>query len=88
MAVLRGLWEHRPSDLWPSISVPVMFVSALGEHLDAASEAKQAAIATAAASLRSCRSVWFRPADHDLHAQKPLEFVECICNAIDEGFFP
>jgi pimeloyl-ACP methyl ester carboxylesterase len=87
MAILRGLWEHRPSALWSSIEVPVMLVSALGEHLDAASLAKQAAVDHAVASLRRSRAVWFRPADHDLHAQKPVEFAQTVARALDEGFF-
>lgn len=87
MAVLRGLWEHLPSACFPTITVPVMFVSAAGHHDDAATVAKRSAVDAAMTSLRHGRSVWFSPADHDLHAQQPLAFAECIHTAITEGFF-
>lgn len=87
MAVLRGLWEHRPSELFATIDLPVLFVSAAGTRDDAATAVKRSAIDAAVAALRRGRSVWFQPADHDLHAQKPREFAQLVHDIILEGFF-
>lgn len=83
---LRGMWEAPPSRSWPVIDVPVMFVLAARED-DAHTRAKRAQVERAARELARCRTEWFVPADHDLHAQHPDRFADCVTAAFAEGFF-
>lgn len=85
--VLRGLWEHSPSERFPTISVPVMFVPASNNPDDEFTAQKRSALERAKSLLAKCRIHWFTPADHDVHAQKPREFVDAVAQAIDDGFF-
>ncbi len=84
---LRGLWEAPPSESWTSIETPVMFVLAAREE-DAHTRAKRTQVERASRELARCRTEWFVPADHDLHAQYPDRFADCLSAAFDEGFFP
>jgi pimeloyl-ACP methyl ester carboxylesterase len=68
--VLRGLWEHRPSTRYPRMRVPVLLLPA--DTGDVAwTHSKEDAIDTALAALPVGRAHWFRPAHHDVHAQRP-----------------
>jgi pimeloyl-ACP methyl ester carboxylesterase len=84
--VLRGLWEHLPSTLWSDIKVPVMFTPASRTE-DAHTKTKRAQIQFALDNLSHSRVEWFTPADHDLHAQFPLQFAGVVDDAITSGFF-
>lgn len=86
LTILRGLWEHTPSDLWSNISVPVLFTPAAKGN-DAHTTSKRKQIAHALATLPRARAEWFEPADHDLHAQFPERFAAVVDDAISTGFF-
>ncbi len=85
MKILRGLWEHSPHDLFPDITVPVMFAPALDDS--DFSHNKRASLERAVQSLDRSRVAPFIGADHDLHAQYPRQFADAIHAAITEGFF-
>lgn len=85
--ILRGLWEHSPSQRFPHITVPVMLTPASNDMNDEFTSHKKHAHERAQRLLGKCRVHWFTPADHDVHAQKPTEFVSVVRAAIDEGFF-
>ena len=87
LMVLRGLWEHRPSELWSRIDVPVLFTPAAKTDDDHV-RAKRAQVAHALSVLPRARVEWFQPADHDLHAQYPARFASVVDDAIATGFFP
>ena len=76
MAILEALWDHRPSERFPSLSVPVLFMPA-GDGT--------AADAAAAATPRA-RVCAFAGADHDVHAERPAEVAAAIRDAIHDGF--
>lgn len=88
LQILRGLWEHRPSALFPLLTVPVMFVPA-DSGMVAWTHDKEAAIeaATGAMPPGLARTEWFRPADHDLHAQFPDRLAALLHEACHDGFF-
>jgi pimeloyl-ACP methyl ester carboxylesterase len=86
LAILRALWEHRPSQRFAHIATPIMFVLATAGDVSWARD-KRAAAATAMASLRRGRVTWMPDSHHDLHAQKPVELVDELTNAWQEGFF-
>ena len=68
LEVLRGLWEHRPFDILDEIEVPVLLIAADDGHH---SWDKAPEVTRAAEQLPVSRVEWFRPAHHDVHAQKP-----------------
>ena len=86
MMVLRGLWEHHPTQIYDQISVPVMFVPAEGPQ-GIFNETKRSAIEHASQLVPKVRVEWFSPADHDLHAQHPARFAQVVHTAITDGFF-
>ena len=86
MRVLRGLWEHRPMQLYPAIETPVLFVPAEGEG-GVFAATKRCALERATSLLPTSRVEWFGSADHDLHAQFPGRFARVVHEAIVGGFF-
>jgi len=86
IAILKSLWEHVPSHLYPNISCPVMFTPASRDD-DPMKNMKHITLAKAQESLNQAQIIWFEPADHDLHAQFPQRFADTVQNAINEGFF-
>lgn len=86
ITILRGLWEHSPSQLFPRINTPLLFTPATRAN-DPMTQAKREMIAVAEQTLQRGKVVWFDPADHDLHAQYPQRFADTVHNAITEGFF-
>lgn len=75
LQILRALYEHHPSAVFPSIEVPVLLVPA--DTGDVAWTAdKRAAVDAALDALPNGSAHWFSPADHDIHAQHPLELAE------------
>lgn len=86
MKVLRGMWEHHPVDLFPTIEVPVLFTPAVKID-DEMARTKRASHATALETIPQCKVEWFEPADHDLHAQHPARFASVVNDCIVGGFF-
>lgn len=86
LLVLRGLWEHRPSELFPKISTPVMLVPADHDHGVFAATKRQT-VERALTALKRGRVEWFHGADHDLHAQHPERFADVVSRATRDGFF-
>jgi pimeloyl-ACP methyl ester carboxylesterase len=85
--VLRGLWEHRPAERYPSITVPVLLCPA-DDGDEMAGGRKRQGVEAAAAAIPEARVEWFR-GDHDIHAQHPLELAAALmtlaASAIDGG---
>jgi pimeloyl-ACP methyl ester carboxylesterase len=85
LQILRELWAHRPSTLYPHISRPVLLLPA--DSGDSAwARDKQRSIDAAVAALSRGRVVWFRPAHHDLHAQFPQQCADVIAEHLENGF--
>jgi pimeloyl-ACP methyl ester carboxylesterase len=73
MAVLRGLWEHRPATRYGSVHVPALLVPAdTGERERVAR--KREDVAMALATLPAAEVRWV-VGDHDIHAQHPSELA-------------
>ena len=72
MIILRHLWEHHPSGLYPRLRVPVLLQSAETPGEDPVrAEFRRRSVDEAIAAIPRASVEWFRPADHDLHAQFP-----------------
>ena len=83
--VLRGLWEHRPSELYAGIPVPVLLVPADGGDADR-TQRQRARVDAAAAAIPNARVRWLA-GDHDIHAQCPDELASVVLGAATDGFF-
>ena len=85
IAVLQGLWDHRPSEIYADVRVPVLLVPAdTGEH--ARTGDKREGVALAASTLPHVRERWFT-GDHDIHAQRPVELAGVMLDQLADGFF-
>lgn len=79
LLILRALYEHRPSQLFPVLEVPVLLVPA--DTGDVAwTHDKRTAVDEAMRHLRNGTAHWFSPADHDIHAQFPTELAEVLAS--------
>jgi pimeloyl-ACP methyl ester carboxylesterase len=86
IAVLRGLWDHHPSERFRDLAIPVLLVPAAGGDPDWA-ERKRTDVAAAVAAIPGARALWLT-GDHDLHAQHPGEVADALHDAATSGFFP
>jgi pimeloyl-ACP methyl ester carboxylesterase len=86
--VLRGLWEHTPSEVYPQMRVPTLLIGA--DTGDVAwSTSKHDAVDRAIATLQRGRAHWFSPAHHDVHAQQPDGVAALLHRSTtDPAFFP
>jgi pimeloyl-ACP methyl ester carboxylesterase len=76
LAVLRGLWEHDPTLVYPRITAPVLLVGARNGRDDhARAVAREDRLDAAVRGLSSAQVAWFDGADHDIHAQRPAELA-------------
>lgn len=86
LAILRSLWEHRPSTRWATLTIPALLL--LADNGDEArTTAKRRAEAAALQSGSKIRSLWFAPGHHDLHLEFPDRVADALVQALDEGFF-
>ncbi len=85
LAILRGLWDHHPAELYVGLAAPVLLVPADGGEKEW-TERKRRDVDAALAALPSARARWFR-GDHDIHAQHPAELADVMLSMIQEGFF-
>jgi pimeloyl-ACP methyl ester carboxylesterase len=85
MAVLRGLWEHDPGAIYGRISAPVLLVSARNDRDDhARTVTRDHRVAAAVAGMPRGTAVWFDGADHDIHAQRPVELTSTLLDLAAE----
>jgi len=85
MSILRHLWSHRPSELFPHIERPVLFLPADSGDVSWTND-KEHSIERAMNALKNARTHWFRPAHHDLHAQHPRRCTEVLIEHVENGF--
>jgi pimeloyl-ACP methyl ester carboxylesterase len=85
LQILRELWAHRPSAMYPNITRPVLLLPADSGDV-AWAHNKHLAVEAALAALPHGRVVWFRPAHHDLHAQFPQQCADVIVEHLENGF--
>jgi pimeloyl-ACP methyl ester carboxylesterase len=89
MEILRELWSHRPSDRYPALRVPVLFLPAEGPaDAQVRVASRRHGVDAAVRTIAQARAHWFRPADHDIHAQQPREVAAVMIDAVRDRFFP
>lgn len=86
LVVLRGLWDHHPSERYADVREPVLLLPASPAIPDSRSAARGAGVERARAALPRAR---VRPfiGDHDIHAQHPIEVADVMVDALSDGFF-
>lgn len=88
LTILRQLWEHRPSALFPEVTVPVLLVPVGDDHAPSAwAERKRDQVAAADTALARSEVVWFDGHDHDVHAEDPVAVAEAMLARVASGFF-
>ncbi|WP_420453293.1 alpha/beta fold hydrolase [Ilumatobacter sp.] len=88
LEVLHGLWEHSPAAVYPDVDVPTLLIAADTGDVGW-TDSKESAVDAAVAALPRGRAHWFRPAHHDVHAQRPDEVADLLHDAAtDPDFFP
>jgi pimeloyl-ACP methyl ester carboxylesterase len=87
IAVLRGLYDHRPRERFPHITEPVLLVPADDGTMPGWTLDKRAAVTNAASLLVTSRTEWFAPAHHDLHAEQPDRLAVLLTETAREGWF-
>jgi pimeloyl-ACP methyl ester carboxylesterase len=75
MTIARTLWEHDPVALYGRLRVPILLLVADPEEGTAA---RHQAVEAIEATSADVRVEWFRPGDHDLHAQFPERVARAI----------
>jgi pimeloyl-ACP methyl ester carboxylesterase len=88
IAVLRGLWEHHPTERYAAVPVPVLLVpvEAGGAAGDDRAGRKRDDVARALGALPIARAHWMR-GDHDIHVQRPAELADVMTEQLAGGVF-
>lgn len=84
LTVLQGLWDHRPSQVYADVPVPVLLAPAVGGGSERETQ-KREDVARALAQLPDARVRWFF-GDHDIHAQHPIELADVMIDMLAGGF--
>ncbi len=85
MTILRGLWEHRPSERLATLDAALLLIPAIARGEEDGE--RRMALARAARLARRVRVRPFVGADHDIHAQHPDELAGVLLHAVIDGFF-
>lgn len=77
LAILKDLWAHKITGTYERIACPFLFTPADSGDVGWAHD-KRTSVEHALQEIRRSEVHWFPGADHDLHAQKPVEFAEAV----------
>jgi pimeloyl-ACP methyl ester carboxylesterase len=82
LLILRALWEQRPTELFPRVTVPTLIVPArrpnpTGRAAEMAPIRAQL-VANAAKAIPNARLLWMEDTVHDIPLQRPAELAEAI----------
>lgn len=86
LEILRALWEHKPSAIYPQVTAPVLLAAA-DDGAVPPGRRKEAEVARAEAGLRRVRVHWFRDTAHDVHVHRPEELAALMLETLWDGFF-
>lgn len=88
MAILRALWEQKPSELFPTVSAPVLIAIAGHQSQDPERRLRrEEQIARAQAGLSRVQVSRFEESAHDIHVHHPEQLATWMLAARAEGFF-
>jgi pimeloyl-ACP methyl ester carboxylesterase len=90
MRIIEALWDHRPSELYPSVDCPVLMMPARQKEQNpemARTFRREESIARAESLFRNSKTVWLEDSIHDVPVQRPELVASVISEHIDSGFF-
>jgi pimeloyl-ACP methyl ester carboxylesterase len=86
MEILRALWEHQPTALFPEVKTPSVIAAATRPG-DTWIDLKREGITAATSALPRSRVVWFENTSHDIHVHRPDKLADLMLGALGDGFF-
>lgn len=89
LRIIDALWDHRPSQLYPTLQCPVLMLPARQSTPDAMDRRfrREESIAKAASLLPVSKTVWLEDSIHDVPLQRPELVANTIREHIKSGFF-
>lgn len=78
LAVLAGLYRHRPLERIRALTVPLVLLMADDGTASVWARDKRAAVERAVREGRDVEVCWCSPGDHDLHVQQPVPVAQII----------
>lgn len=86
MAILRALWEQKPSQLYSRVSTPTL-IAVADRGPPQRMERKHNEVAAAEKGMACARVRWFHDTAHDIHVHRPRELADWMLEALEQGFF-
>lgn len=87
MMILRAMWEQRPVELYPKVTVPVLIAAARDTENASRVESKTRQIEAATNGLAQSHLEWFEQTDHDIHVHRPLRLAQLFLDKLNGGFW-
>ena len=89
LRIIDALWDHKPSQLYPTLQCPVLMLPARQSTPDAHDRRfrREESIAKAASLLPVSKTVWLEDSIHDVPLQRPELVAKAIGDHISGGFF-
>ena len=89
LRIIDALWDHKPSQLYPTLQCPVLMLPARQSTPDAHDRRfrREESIAKAASLLPVSKTVWLEDSIHDVPLQRPELVAETIREHLVSGFF-
>jgi pimeloyl-ACP methyl ester carboxylesterase len=89
LRIIDALWDHKPSQLYPTLKCPALMLPARQSSPDAHDRRfrREESIAKAASLLPISNTVWLEDSIHDVPLQRPELVAETIRQHIQGGFF-
>lgn len=89
LRIIDALWDHMPSQLYPTLQCPVLMLPARQSTPDAMDRRfrREEAITKAAALMPVSKTVWLEDSIHDVPLQRPELVANTIREHLNNGFF-
>ena len=89
LRIIDALWDHKPSQLYPTLRCPALMLPARQSSPDAHDRRfrREESIAKAASLLPVSKTVWLEDSIHDVPLQRPELVADTIREHIVGGFF-
>ena len=89
LRIIDALWDHKPSELYPTVQCPVLMLPArqsISDAMDRRSR-REESIARAESLLPLAKTVWMENSIHDVPLQRPELVADTIREHLLNGFF-
>ena len=89
LRIIDALWDHKPSQLYPTLQCPVLMLPARQSTPDANDRRfrREESIGRAASLLPRSKTVWMEDSIHDVPLQRPQLVADTIREHLQNGFF-